>query len=157
MMTDSFDVKIVNRRQRLIPENGLLTQREVDRFCKVRKPELNRNFNIGHQSIQRTELMIAALGALNATTVDVRQIGLEPGQQTGRHLHPCPVVGYIIEGTALDQIEGEPSKPCLRGQPLRPAEVVIAQFGNASVSVPMTFVAFYLLDGEQSLIEMLDS
>ena len=53
MMTDSFDVKIVNRRQRLLPENGLLTQREVDKFCKVRKPELNRNFNMGHQSIQR--------------------------------------------------------------------------------------------------------
>jgi quercetin dioxygenase-like cupin family protein len=111
-----------------------------------------------HQTIQRKQLMMAALGARNVTTVDVRQIRLEPGQQTGRHLHPCPVVGYIIEGTALYQVEGEATKTLPAGSAFyEPAEVVIAQFGNASVSVPMTFVAFYLLDGEQSLIEMLDS
>ena len=32
-----------------------------------------------------------------------------------------------------------------------------AEFGNASASEPMTFVAFYLLNGEQDLIQMLDS
>jgi hypothetical protein len=38
-----------------------------------------------------------------------------------------------------------------------PAGTIIAQFDNDSVSEPMTFVAFYLLDGNQELIQMLDS
>jgi hypothetical protein len=34
---------------------------------------------------------------------------------------------------------------------------VIASFSNASKTAPMTFVALYLLDGEQELITMLDN
>jgi quercetin dioxygenase-like cupin family protein len=102
--------------------------------------------------------MVAALGARNVTTADVRQIRLEPGKRTGRHLHPCPVLGYIIEGTAFFQVEGEPAKTLPAGSAFyEPADVVIAEFRNASDSLPMIFVAFYLLDGEQDLIQMLDS
>ena len=36
-----------------------------------------------------------------------------------------------------------------------PAEAVIARFDNASATEPMKFVAYYLLEGEQALIEML--
>jgi len=35
-------------------------------------------------------------------------------------------------------------------------QTVIANFGNASQVEPMTFIAFYLKDGEQDLIRMLD-
>lgn len=109
-------------------------------------------------TIQRKQLLVATLGARNVTTVDVRQIRLEPGQQPGRHLHPCPVLGYIIEGTALYQVEGEPAKTLPAGSAFcEPAEVVIAEFRNASDSLPMIFVAFYLLNGEQNLIQMFDS
>jgi len=37
---------------------------------------------------------------------EVREINFAPGQETGRHLHPCAVVGYIGEGSAVIQIEG---------------------------------------------------
>jgi hypothetical protein len=36
------------------------------------------------------------------------------------------------------------------------ADAIIANFGNASDFEPVTFVAFYLLDGEQELIRMLN-
>lgn len=35
------------------------------------------------------------------------------------------------------------------------ADVVIARFDNASAVFPMEFIAQYLLDGDQALIEML--
>jgi hypothetical protein len=38
-----------------------------------------------------------------------------------------------------------------------PAERLIAEFGNASDVTPLTFIAFYLLDGEQELIAMLEN
>jgi len=98
------------------------------------------------------------LGQRNVSTVDIRKITLAPRQKAGRHLHPCAVVGYIACGTAFCQIEGEPAQLLPVGSAFyEPAERVIADFGNASDVTPLTFIAFYLLDGEQDLITMLDN
>jgi quercetin dioxygenase-like cupin family protein len=110
------------------------------------------------QSVQRKQLLTAVLGNRNVTSVDVRKISLEPGQQAGRHIHPCPVLGYIVEGTAICQIEGEAAQVLPVGSAFyEPAETVITNFGNASEVESMQFVAFYLLDGQQDLIRMLES
>lgn len=100
--------------------------------------------------------MRAALNGWNVTEADVREITLEAEQQSGRHLHPCPVLGYIVEGTAVYQIEGGAVDTLPVGSAFyEPANVVVANFGNASSAEPMRFVAFYLKDGEQELITML--
>jgi quercetin dioxygenase-like cupin family protein len=108
------------------------------------------------QTVQRKQLLTAALGNRNVTIADVREIRLEPGQQSGRHLHPCAVLGYIVSGAAVYQIESEGVQTLPAGSAFyEPAGAIITNFGNASDSEPMTFVAFYLLDGEQELIRML--
>lgn len=111
-----------------------------------------------NQTVQRKQLLLAELGGWNVSTVDVREIRLEPGQQAGRHLHPCAVVGYITAGTAVYQIEGEQAQRLPAGSAFyEPAEKIIANFGNASNTEPMSFVAFYLKNGDQELIRMLES
>ena len=108
------------------------------------------------QTIQRRELLKAALNSHNVTDVDIREITLAPSQQSGRHLHPCAVVGYIASGSAQMQIEGQPVQALPEGSAFyEPAQTVIASFGNASETEPMTFIAFYLLNGQQDLIQML--
>jgi quercetin dioxygenase-like cupin family protein len=108
------------------------------------------------EAIERKQLLSAAIGSRNLTSVDVREIRLEPGMQTGRHMHPCPVVGFIREGAATIQIEGEPAQTLAAGSAFyEPAGVVMADFSNASERDPLVFVAFYLLDGNQELIRML--
>jgi quercetin dioxygenase-like cupin family protein len=108
-------------------------------------------------AIERCQLLDAALGRRNITNVDVRRITLSPGQKTGRHQHPCPVVGYIASGTGFFEIEGEAAELLPVGSAFHePAGRVIAEFGNASDVTPLTFIAFYLLDGEQELITMLE-
>jgi quercetin dioxygenase-like cupin family protein len=107
-------------------------------------------------TIERQQLIAAALGNRNVGAVDVRKITLAPGQKTGRHLHPCPVVGYIASGTAVFQIEDEAAQLLTAGSAFyEPADRVIAEFSNSSDEIPLTFVACYLLDGEQDLITML--
>ena len=107
--------------------------------------------------IERKELLKTVLQNGVFTSADVREIRLQPGQQSGRHLHPCAVLGYIVKGTAVYQVEGEAEQILPAGAAFHePAGMVIANFGNASDSEPMTFVAFYLLNGEQELIQMLD-
>jgi quercetin dioxygenase-like cupin family protein len=108
-------------------------------------------------AIQRKQLLNAVLGNRNVTSADVREIRMEPGQQGGRHLHPCAVLGYIVAGTAIYQVEGEAEQTLPTGSAFyEAADTVIANFGNASDTEAMTFVAFYLLDGEQELIRMLN-
>ncbi|HEY6334145.1 MAG TPA: cupin domain-containing protein [Blastocatellia bacterium] len=107
-------------------------------------------------SIERKKLLTADIGGKNVTSVDVREIRFEPAQQTGRHFHPCPVVGYIVEGTAVYQIDGQTEKILPTGSAFyEPADTVIAKFDNASDSQPMTFITCYLLNGDQDLIRML--
>jgi quercetin dioxygenase-like cupin family protein len=113
---------------------------------------------VGRQTIHRKLLLEALLGSRNVASVDVREIRFDPGQKTGRHLHPCPVLGYIVDGTAQYAIEGQPAQILPQGRAFyEPADTVIASFDNASESEPMTFVAFYLLDGQDELIQMLDN
>jgi quercetin dioxygenase-like cupin family protein len=108
-------------------------------------------------TIERQQLLNAVLENRNVTNVDIRRITLGPAQKAGRHLHPCPVVGYIASGTAFYQIEDEAAELLPVGSAFyEPAGRVIADFGNASDTTPMTFIAFYLLDGDQELITMLE-
>jgi quercetin dioxygenase-like cupin family protein len=112
---------------------------------------------MSQQSIARKQLLLASLGSRRVTSVDVRKIRMEPGQRAGRHLHPCTVVGYVVEGTAVFRVDGGPEQTLPAGSAFyEPADTIIANFGNASNVEPMTFVAFYLLDSEQELIHMLD-
>ena len=109
-------------------------------------------------TILRKPLLKAAIGRRPVTAVDVREITFEPGQETGRHLHPCSVVGYIAEGEAVLQIEGEEPLTLSEGSAFHePANAVIARFDNASATKRLRFIAHYLLEGEQPLIEMLSA
>jgi quercetin dioxygenase-like cupin family protein len=89
-------------------------------------------------------------------TVDIREITFSPGQKAGYHRHPCPVFGLIRSGEALFQVEGQGEKVLHEGEAFyEPQGAPIVHFDNASAKNPMTFVAFYLVDRESQLIEML--
>jgi quercetin dioxygenase-like cupin family protein len=107
--------------------------------------------------MERRQLLTAMLGSHRVTPVDAREVRLEPGQRTGRHLHPCAVLGYIVAGAANYQVEGEMAQMLRAGSAFyEPAGKVIADFSNASDLEPLIFAAFYLKDGDQDLITMLD-
>lgn len=106
--------------------------------------------------IVRRELLAADLHNKHVTKVDVREIVFEPGQETGLHKHPYPVFGYIAEGEAVLEVQGEAAQRLPAGSAFyEPAGKVIARFDNASCSEKMRFICYYLLDGKQELIEML--
>jgi quercetin dioxygenase-like cupin family protein len=109
------------------------------------------------QTIDRKHLLTAAIGPRQTAKVEIRQIDFAPGQKTGLHRHPCPVVGYIARGTIVFQPDGEAPTHLPAGSAFfEPANAQILRFDNASLEEPATFIAFYLLgndDGE--LIEML--
>jgi quercetin dioxygenase-like cupin family protein len=108
------------------------------------------------QKIVRKELYKADIGVQPISTVDVREIVLQPNQITGRHRHPCPVISYVVEGTIRFQVRGQKMHVIHAGQVCyEPACAVIEHFDNASDHAPARFIPYYLLNGQKELIEML--
>ena len=106
--------------------------------------------------IIRKRLLKVEWGRKLVTSVDVREVSFAPGQETGRHRHPCPVIGFVLEGTAILEVDGEEPQTLPAGSSFyEPAGIVIRRFDNLSSTLPMKFIAHYLLDGAQDLIEML--
>jgi quercetin dioxygenase-like cupin family protein len=108
--------------------------------------------------IRRHDLLTAALDSGRLVNrVDIKRIDLAPGQSTGPHRHPCPVVGHILSGSVLFQIEGRPKKTLRAGDAFfEPANLRIRSFDNLSPRESASFVAYYLLGAEDDeIIEML--
>jgi quercetin dioxygenase-like cupin family protein len=108
-------------------------------------------------AISRRHLLTAPIGAGNAVDrVEAAEITLAPGQRTGTHRHPCPVVGCVLAGNVRLQVDGQDAQTLGPGEPFyEPADTRIAAFDNASDTDPAVFVAFYLLPpGEERLIVM---
>jgi quercetin dioxygenase-like cupin family protein len=87
-------------------------------------------------------------------TVEIQEITLSAGQAAQKHLHPCPVVGYIKSGSVLFQIEGQSAVILKEGDSFyEPRNINILHFDNASKDKPLTFIAFYLKENEEANIE----
>lgn len=106
--------------------------------------------------VQRRALLAAHLAATAAVDrVAIREVRMPAGQLAGRHLHPCPVVGVVLEGSILFQVEGEEAQVLHAGDAFfEPADVPILHFD--APDSPATFVACSLLGAhEDELIRML--
>ncbi len=107
--------------------------------------------------IRKDLLSVPIAGGRQVSRVEVKQIDLQPGQETGLHQHPIPVVGYIAKGAIRFQLEGGPSLILPAGSAFfEPANVRVLRFDNASTHEPATFIAYYLLgEHDEQLIELL--
>ncbi|MET4083935.1 quercetin dioxygenase-like cupin family protein [Pedobacter sp. UYP30] len=112
--------------------------------------------SIAQDKIIRKELLTADIGSRVIKKVDVKEIKFRPGQQTGLHRHPCPVISYIVSGAVLFQVEGDTLKTLKAGDvAFEPADKRIIRFDNASKTKPLVFIPYYLINNEKVLIEML--
>jgi quercetin dioxygenase-like cupin family protein len=71
-----------------------------------------------------------------------------PGHPAGYHVHNCPVVGSILEGSVVYQIEGESPSVLGPGDVFyEPEDAPVARFDATDEGV--TFLAYYLLEPGQ--------
>ncbi|WP_460979559.1 cupin domain-containing protein [Spirosoma knui] len=78
------------------------------------------------------------------------------GQAAPKHSHPCSVVGYVASGRVLLQIEGEEKRIIQQGEAFyEPKDKVILHFDNDSSQHPLTFIAFYLKEADEDLIQLI--
>jgi quercetin dioxygenase-like cupin family protein len=89
--------------------------------------------------------------------VEIQEITFPRGQTAPKHLHPCPVVGYIKSGSVLFQVEGQDAVVLREGDSFyEPRNANILHFDNASKEQPMTFIAFYMKEDNEANIKIVD-
>ena len=88
---------------------------------------------------------------LKVTVVEVRY---GPGESSKAHSHPCPVIGYILEGSYRTQVRGEKEAVYTAGQffyeAANGAHVVST---NASTEKPVRFLAWFTCDKDGPLLK----
>jgi len=102
------------------------------------------------QPITREVLLDARLSEpLAAERVEVRRIRMLAGQAAGTHVHNGPVVGSVVEGSVLFQVEGEKEVVLRPGDVFfEPAGVPITHFDARDEDV--TFLAYFpLIAGQE--------
>jgi quercetin dioxygenase-like cupin family protein len=107
--------------------------------------------------VMRKELLTAMIAAgKSVSKIEIQEVTMGPGVKAPLHLHPCPTVGVISEGTISFQIEGQAVQDLQVGDAFyEPPDVRVAKFDNDG-DVPAKFVVFYLLgEHEQETVRIL--
>jgi quercetin dioxygenase-like cupin family protein len=101
------------------------------------------------QPMSRTVLTDVQLPQVKDTGhVEIREIRIAPGYAAGLHVHNGPVVGSIVAGSVVYQIEGQPETVLAAGDVFfEPEGERIARFDAREDGV--TFLAYFLLSPGQ--------
>jgi quercetin dioxygenase-like cupin family protein len=100
--------------------------------------------------VMRKGLLTAMIDSdKSVSRVEIQEATMGPGIKAPLHLHPCPTVGVITEGSISFQIEGQPVQHLKVGDAFyEPVNVRVAKFDNDS-DTPAKFVVFYLLGKDE--------
>ncbi len=85
-------------------------------------------------------------------TVTVVEVNYGPGESSTPHSHPCPVIGYVLEGTLRTQVKGEPEAIYKAGESFYEApNGVHLVSANASDKERAKFLAYFVCDNHTPL------
>jgi quercetin dioxygenase-like cupin family protein len=102
------------------------------------------------QPISRAVVLDARFDRVRpAARVEVREIRILAGHAAGLHVHNGPVVGSILEGSAVYQIDGEPERILPAGEVFyEPEGARIARFDATDEGV--RFLGYFILGPDEA-------
>jgi quercetin dioxygenase-like cupin family protein len=109
------------------------------------------------QPVTRTVVLDARFAQPKTTErVEIRRITILPNHAAGAHVHNTPVVGSILKGSVIFQVEGEPPSTLRPGDVFfEPEGVRIARFDATDEGV--TFLGYFLAGpGEEPQLTMVE-
>ena len=84
--------------------------------------------------------------------VTIVEVAYAPGGSSPAHSHPCPVIGYVVQGALRSQVKGEPEAVYRAGQSFyEPPNGVHQVSANASDKDSVHFLAYFTCDRETPL------
>lgn len=106
--------------------------------------------------VRETILDVGLPSTVPIDRIEIRRIRIKPGHPAGLHVHNGPVVGSIVEGSVVFEVEGEPAALLGPGDVFyEPEGARIARFDAGDDGA--TFLAcFPLRAGQEPAIEFPD-
>ena len=89
------------------------------------------------------------LPAMNGARLEAHgvEVSYAPGGSSEPHSHPCPVIGYVLEGRLRTQVKGSPEAIYKAGESFyEPPNGVHQVSANASQTEPVRFLAIFVCD-----------
>jgi quercetin dioxygenase-like cupin family protein len=84
--------------------------------------------------------------------VTLVEVNYGPGEASTPHSHPCPVIGYVVEGAIRSQVQGEPEATYKTGESFYEAANGVHQVSaNASATQPAKLLAYFICDHDAPL------
>lgn len=118
---------------------------------------INFSTSMAQQNPPVRKDLLAATVNQKVSVVEIKEINIGPGQAAPQHLHPSPVVGYVVKGSVLFQVEGQEAVILKAGDAFyEPKNKTVLHFDNAAKNEPVTFVAFYLKKADEDNIRLLN-
>ncbi len=74
-----------------------------------------------------------------------------PGRAAGRHTHPGPELAYVMEGTLIFELDGQPPVTLKPGESVHVPAKHIHNTKNASTTAPVKILAFVVGEKGQPL------
>lgn len=85
-------------------------------------------------------------------SVTVVEVNYGPGESSTPHSHPCPVIGYVLEGALRTQVKGEPLAIYKAGETFYEApNGVHLVSANASDKERARLLAYFVCDEHSAL------
>src|SRR5712692_3253065 len=108
-----------------------------------------------HEHTERSRVAFShALPQLDGShlAVTVAEINYGPGESSPPHSHPCPVIGFVVEGALQMQVTGEPEAIYKAGESFYEApNAVHLVSANASKERPAKLLAYFVCDHDARL------
>ncbi len=109
------------------------------------------------KNVQRKDLLTVCLEEQVVSKVEIKEVTIPQNGKAAFHLHPCPVVGHVVSGSVLYQEEGEEARIIKAGEAFyEPKNKHILHFDNASDTEPLVFIAYYLVEKDEELIQLIN-
>ena len=111
--------------------------------------------SVQRQSSERARVVLThALPPLQGSHLEatVVEVHYGPGESSPQHSHPCPVIGYVVQGAYRSEIEGEPEEVYKAGDTFYEAPNGLHVLSaNASKTEPAAFIAVFVCDRDSPL------
>lgn len=69
----------------------------------------NQVLNAQMEQVKRTDLLKTDLPGIEGKEVLIRHVEFAPGAASMKHYHPGNVLHYVLEGSAIFEVEGKPA------------------------------------------------
>ena len=102
-------------------------------------------------SIKRTEVLGTDYAGMTGKMAHMAVAEIPPGGQTGKHTHPTPRFVYVLQGSLVLEVEGQPARTFAAGEGFEEMPGTVHNLRNASATVAAKALDFQLADRSQPL------